>query len=170
VYSTVDTVHYLARNNSHLNFKLLVTQYSHYTALIDYTASGYTIVIMANRNKRCCDEVVLDLPSIRKHLPELSNQWELVVEPIHQLKWRFTCRNWQSAISFINQCGAVAETLGHHPDISLTRYRDIEVTIFTHSLGAITQLDLALAKQLDSIAVDYSPKWLLEHPRVAGEV
>jgi pterin-4a-carbinolamine dehydratase len=47
-----------------------------------------------------------------------------------QLLRRFTCRNWKSAINFINEVAIIAEEpdVNHHPDIHLTKYRDIEVT------------------------------------------
>lgn len=116
----------------------------------------------APAQNKCCLEPPLDEASIRKQLAELSPQW---TRTDALLVWRFTCRNWKAAIDFIAQCGAVAEALGHHPDLSLTRYREVEVSITTHSLGALTQLDFTLAKQLEAIVIDFSPKWLKENPR-----
>ena len=42
---------------------------------------------------------------------------------------RFVCRNWKAAIDFIDAAGIIAEDpeVNHHPDIHLTKYRDLEV-------------------------------------------
>ena len=53
-------------------------------------------------------------------------------------------------------------------DIHLTMYRQVEVVIWTHATGGLTLSDFVLAKALESIKVDYSPKWLENHPEFAG--
>lgn len=75
---------------------------------------------------------------------------------------RFTCRNFKAAVSFINAAAEVAERcdIQHHPDLHLTQYRNVEVNVFTHAVGGLTKFDFNLARELDKIEVDYSPKWL----------
>lgn len=118
----------------------------------------------------CGSEPRLDSNSIQQSLRELSPSWQL--EEIneasltyHAITKRFTCKHWQAAIDFINRASEVAERNGHHPDISLTRYRDIEVRLVTHSgpSPGLTRLDFLVAKELDAVPVEYSPKWLKEH-------
>ena len=46
----------------------------------------------------------------------------------------------------------------------------MEIVIFTHSLGGLTQLDFDLAKAIDEAPVEYSPKWLKEHPQASSPV
>lgn len=71
----------------------------------------------------------------------------------------------------MNAMGAVAERENHHPDFHLTSYRNVEIVIYTHSLHGVTENDILLASMLDSEAkVDYSPKWLKEHPEAASTV
>jgi len=78
---------------------------------------------------------------------------------------KFTARNFQSALDCINSMGTIAERESHHPDFHITNYRDVEVVLFTHKLGGVTQSDLSLAKMLDDeVKVDYSPKWLKSYP------
>ena len=48
-------------------------------------------------------------------------------------------------------------------DIHLTMYRQIEVVIWTHAIGGLTQSDFILAREMEKIKVDYSPKWLETH-------
>ncbi len=54
----------------------------------------------------------------------------------------------------------MAEEEGHHPDLHLTNFREVEVCISTHAVGGLTYPDFVLAAKLDMIDADYSPKWL----------
>ena len=79
-----------------------------------------------------------------------------------KLKRSFKCRNWQAAIDFISEVSTIAESekIQHHPDIHLTKYRNIEIVLWTHAAGGLTEYDFKLAKALESLDVDYSPSWL----------
>ncbi len=79
---------------------------------------------------------------------------------------RFTCRNWQAAMNVMNEVGSIAESkdIQHHPDLHLTNYRELEICIHTHAAGGLTKYDFLLARALDSVKIDFSPKWLKEHP------
>jgi len=78
---------------------------------------------------------------------------------------KFTAKNFQCALDCINDVGAVAERENHHPDIHLTQYRDVEIVLYTHKLGGVTEADLAFARMIDEeVKVVYSPKWLKDHP------
>ena len=57
--------------------------------------------------------------------------------------------NFQRALNVVNAVGCVAERLGHHPNLHLTGYRNVEVVLFTHKLGGISENDLTLAQLLD---------------------
>lgn len=58
-----------------------------------------------------------------------------------QLSRCFVAKNFSSAMNFINLTAACAENFGHHPDIHLTTYRNVEVCI-SFSLNAILGLKL----------------------------
>jgi len=75
----------------------------------------------------------------------------------------FTAKNWQAAIDFINGMSKIAEEEGHHPDLRLHNYRDLEVVVTTHAIGGLSIYDFILAAKLDQIEVVYSPKWLKEN-------
>jgi pterin-4a-carbinolamine dehydratase len=60
--------------------------------------------------------------------------------------------------------------LQHHPDLHLTGYRNVEVVLYTHSVGGVTENDLIMAGLIDEVKVAYSPKWLKEHPEAAHTV
>ena len=100
-------------------------------------------------------------------LPDLvSNRLPLwaLAEDGKSISRTLVARNFQAALDAMNDMGVIAEEQSHHPDFHLTSYRNVQVDIYTHSLGGITENDLILAQALDEVDVDYSPKWLKEHP------
>ncbi|CAM9708485.1 unnamed protein product, partial [Hapterophycus canaliculatus] len=80
----------------------------------------------------------------------------------------FVAKNFVSAMTFLNGVAKVAEEQGHHPDLHLTQYRNVEVRLQTHSMGGVTQNDIAEAKLFDQLPVTYSPKWLRENPEASA--
>jgi 4a-hydroxytetrahydrobiopterin dehydratase len=64
----------------------------------------------------------------------------------------FTFVNFPAGISFVDRVAAAAEKMDHHPDLDI-RYTKISATLSTHSSGGITANDVALAKEMDRLAV-----------------
>ncbi|PNH09126.1 putative pterin-4-alpha-carbinolamine dehydratase [Tetrabaena socialis] len=82
----------------------------------------------------------------------------------------FTAKNFMAAIRFFNKVAEVAEAEGHHPDLHLRNFREVEVNLSTHAVGGITLPDLVLAAKLDALEVEYSPKWAKQQEeRMAAE-
>ncbi len=67
------------------------------------------------------------------------------------LKKHYKFENFASALAFVNQVGALAETADHHPDITFG-WGYAELTLTTHDRGGITDVDLAIATKIDAIA------------------
>lgn len=83
---------------------------------------------------------------------------------------KFTCRNWQAAMRVLNDISVIAERkdIQHHPDLHLTSYRDIEIVLSTHAANGLTSYDFLLARNIDHVKIDFSPKWLKDHPTANG--
>lgn len=64
-----------------------------------------------------------------------------------QLRCTYRFENFVEAIAFVNRLVAPAETLGHHPDLSIA-YNQVTVVLTTHDAGGLTALDFALAEQI----------------------
>jgi 4a-hydroxytetrahydrobiopterin dehydratase len=78
---------------------------------------------------------------------ELLPDWRLADDRLSR-KFRFP--DFQQALDFVNRVGAIAEEMGHHPDIHLGWGRaDIET--WTHDAGGITALDFQLAAKIDAL-------------------
>jgi 4a-hydroxytetrahydrobiopterin dehydratase len=57
---------------------------------------------------------------------------------------------FRDAVAAIGGIADVAEDLDHHPDIDL-RWRTLHLTVVTHSAGAVTPMDLRLARRIDAL-------------------
>ena len=65
-----------------------------------------------------------------------------------RLRKQFTFRTFLRALVFVNSVAYVAESAGHHPDITIN-YNKVTLRIITHSEGAITDRDFGLARQIE---------------------
>lgn len=63
----------------------------------------------------------------------------------------FKFRDFQEAFGFMTQAALVAEKMNHHPEWSNV-YRTVDVTLATHDVGGLSELDLKLAREMDRIA------------------
>jgi 4a-hydroxytetrahydrobiopterin dehydratase len=78
-----------------------------------------------------------------KTLPDwqvsLSNQ---------ELARTFLFKDFKSAFQFMTLCANFAEELDHHPDWS-NSWNTVSVRLSTHSMKALTDLDITLARAMD---------------------
>ena len=65
----------------------------------------------------------------------------------------YTTSNMVKGGEFVARIIDAAEELNHHPDIDL-RYSTVHLALLTHSVGALTELDVELANTISAIATD----------------
>jgi 4a-hydroxytetrahydrobiopterin dehydratase len=53
-------------------------------------------------------------------------------------------------VAFVVRVGFLAEAADHHPDIDV-RWNKVTLVLSTHSEGALTEMDVALAAQIDEL-------------------
>lgn len=58
--------------------------------------------------------------------------------------------DFAEALAFVNAVGDLAEEADHHPDITFG-WGYAEIALTTHDREGITDVDIALAKQIDSL-------------------
>jgi 4a-hydroxytetrahydrobiopterin dehydratase len=58
-----------------------------------------------------------------------------------------TAPDFPAAVDLIRSVAQVAERMNHHPDVDL-RWRTVTFTFSTHSAGGVTDLDVALAREV----------------------
>ena len=72
--------------------------------------------------------------------------WEVIAE--HHLRKEYKFKNFRDTLDFVNRIGELAESQGHHPDISLA-WGKVGVTIWTHKINGLTESDFILAAKID---------------------
>ncbi len=87
------------------------------------------------------------LEAIRKELAE-PEKWKINGE--HHIIRSFKFPDFKSALVFVNRVGAIAEELGHHPDINLA-WGKVEITIWTHTIEGLSESDFILAAKIEQI-------------------
>lgn len=83
---------------------------------------------------------------VAARLKELSG-WNLEKG---ELEREFTFKNFAEAMKFVNAVAERAEAANHHPDIDI-RWNKVRLRLSTHSKGGLTDLDFALAAEIDSL-------------------
>jgi 4a-hydroxytetrahydrobiopterin dehydratase len=82
-----------------------------------------------------------------KALLESVPGWQLAGDRIRR-HLRF--RDFREAMAFLNRMADLAESEGHHPDFSV-HYSTVDVEIWTHAAGGLTENDFILAAKIDAI-------------------
>lgn len=78
--------------------------------------------------------------------------WNLVQTPQGDALVRaFDCGDFVGAVEFVNAILPLAEAAGHHPDLQIS-WKDVTVSLFTHSEGRVTDKDFALAAEINVLA------------------
>lgn len=64
----------------------------------------------------------------------------------------YVLHDFKAALAFINQVGAIAEQLNHHPEIHNV-WNQVTLRLSTHDAGdQVTEKDLTLARAIQSIS------------------
>ncbi len=63
----------------------------------------------------------------------------------------FELSSFAAAMVLANAVAEAAEAANHHPDILVHGYKHLRLTLSTHSEGAITDNDFALAATIDGL-------------------
>jgi len=72
-----------------------------------------------------------------------------------ELERVFVFKDFKSAFEFMTLCADFAEELDHHPDWS-NAWNKVSVRLSTHSLKALTELDITMASAMDQFALQIS--------------
>ncbi len=106
---------------------------------------------MGDLASRTCKPCEGDTPALRgEELRKLYSQlegWTLVSE--HHIEKEYRFPDFREALAFVNRLGEIAEQEGHHPDIFLT-WGKVQVTLWTHSVGGLSENDFILAAKADA--------------------
>ena len=83
------------------------------------------------------------MEGMAQELPE----WTVRNNKLHR---EFNFPNFKTAFRFMSKVAVCAESMNHHPEWSNV-YNKVTIDLITHSKNKVTQLDITLAKTIDSI-------------------
>lgn len=64
----------------------------------------------------------------------------------------YETEGWGTTLMLVNAIGFIAEAADHHPDLEVS-WAKVVVRLSTHSAGGITDKDLALAREIERLAL-----------------
>jgi 4a-hydroxytetrahydrobiopterin dehydratase len=76
---------------------------------------------------------------------DLGREWEL---KDGKLVKSFQFSNFMDAINFVNEIAKIAETVNHHPIITIN-WKSVKLSLKSFDIGAITKRDIALAREIE---------------------
>jgi len=86
----------------------------------------------------------VELEAFAREVPAWS------VEDEHHLRRAYKFNNFDAALAFVNRVGALAETEGHHPDLTFG-WGYAEIKIYTHAIDGLSESDFILAAKIDML-------------------
>lgn len=89
---------------------------------------------------------------VAAQLQELPD-WE-VTRNGERISRKWVVKNFMAAMSFFEKVAELAEAEGHHPDLHLVGYRNVEIEIWTHAIGGLSENDFILAAKIDRLPID----------------
>ena len=96
--------------------------------------------------KPCLGDVPpLSIEVTKRLLHELNNDW--VIDKSGRLYKEYHFTDFVKAMDFANKVAALAETEGHHPDLTISWGKCI-IQIWTHKVGGLTESDFILAAKI----------------------
>ncbi len=91
-----------------------------------------------------------ELERLKPQIPE----WDLVtLEGEQQLRREFKFKNFEQALAFANQVGALAEAHNHHPAL-LVEWGKVTVRWWTHKIGGLHRNDTVMAAKTDALKAE----------------
>jgi len=94
----------------------------------------------------------LDAAAVEAALPTLKG-WAKV-EGRDAITRTFKFINFSQAFGFMTRAALVAETLNHHPEW-FNVYNTVCVTLATHDVEGVSDLDVEMAKTMNGLAAEF---------------
>ena len=110
---------------------------------------------MSELHQENCEACRADAPRVpaaeQEALLQRLPHWSIQTrDDVSQLQRQFTFGNFEQALAFTNQVGALAEAAGHHPAL-LTEWGKVTVTWWTHKIRGLHRNDFIMAARTDQL-------------------
>ena len=94
---------------------------------------------------------MLSEKDVRKHLTDLGSTWEL---RDGKLVKTFQLSSFRDAIEFVNKVAKVAESINHHPIITIN-WKTVKLSLKSFDVDAITNRDIDLATKIEELSAKF---------------
>ena len=78
--------------------------------------------------------------------------WRLT-EDGQRIRRAWVAKNFLAAMEFFNRVAELAEAEGHHPDLHLVGYRHVDIELWTHAIGGLSENDFISAAKIDQLPI-----------------
>lgn len=82
-------------------------------------------------------------------LAQVDGGWRVCSGP--RLRRRFHSADYPALLALVARIGTLAQSHDHHPDLALS-WGCLEISVWTHSIGGLSENDFVLAAGIDRIA------------------
>jgi len=89
-------------------------------------------------------------PNEAKSMLAQTPGWELANDG-KAIRRRFTFKNFKQAWALVNKVGDIAESEGHHPDITFG-WGYAEFLLWTHAIGGLHENDFIMASKINALS------------------
>ncbi len=107
---------------------------------------------MSDLIRKRCEVCRVGTPTLgAKEVLEYLKQvpkWRLGVDC---LKFEMDFKNFKEAFAFFGKVAEIAEAEDHHPDMSILRWRHVELSLSTHAARGLTLNDFIVAAKIEAI-------------------
>jgi 4a-hydroxytetrahydrobiopterin dehydratase len=93
----------------------------------------------------------LSRPEAEQLLREVPG-WSLIQDG-KGIRRAWVCKDFDTALKFINDVGKIADAEDHHPDLHLTGYRNVVIELSTHAIHGLSENDFILAAKINKVPV-----------------
>ena len=87
----------------------------------------------------------LPLAAAKRYLKRLKRGWQIKDNKLQKV---FRFKNFVASMGFANQVALIAQAENHHPDMHIA-FAQVEITLWTHAAGGLTENDFVLAAKTD---------------------
>ena len=98
----------------------------------------------------CEGEIPLLEENDEKNYAAKVPSWQLLTEGMHKIVKQFKFADFKAAMDFVNKVAELAESEGHHPNITII-YNKVRMELYTHVIGGLSENDFIMAAKIDHI-------------------
>lgn len=83
---------------------------------------------------------------ISEYMKAVDPQWQVVEDKSIKRKYKF--KDFKESMDFVVRVANLAESEGHHPDITIN-YNKVILELTTHAIGGLSENDFIMAVKID---------------------